>query len=135
MRNRTGILLFVGVLAVPGLYLFGTSGLNLLFNGDTRYFYQYRDPTSRVGKVDLVPGFVQLGTSKEEVETRLLRAGFEAWSTMYPQVPKGANSTLKFRLFAGAQDIFCSSELYLSLAFDNRDMLHSGYVEQGGACL
>jgi hypothetical protein len=135
VRNWIGAVLFLSVLAALGYYPFYALGLNLWFNGDTSYFYQHRDLRRGDGEINLVPTFVKVGDNKQKVEERLTRSGFEPWGTKYTEVPVGAKSVLNFRLLAGARNLFCSSELYLTFAFDSNDSLHSGFVEQGGVCL
>lgn len=107
----------------------------LLLNETTRYLYQYRDVTTRQNGPSLVPGLFYEGEAKTEVETQLLEAGLDALGTRYATLPPGSTSLQRFRLRAGARNIACGSELFVTVGYDAEDRLISATVEQGGACL
>ena len=123
-------------IALPVLYLtYWNYAPHLLLNETTRGLYSYREVTRQDGDVDLIPGFFRGGEAKSEVETRLLAAGLDAWNIAYEIVPPGVTSIQKFRLGAGARGIACGNELFLTIGYDDADLLTSATIAQGGACL
>ena len=139
--SMRGVARGIGALLTAGIGLFAAYlvsnyfALHLLLNDTTRHLSQYREITRRDGDVNLMPGLFQGGELKQSVEAQLLGAGLDAWGKKYAQMPPGAADMQRFRLWAGARDIACGSELFLTIGYDREDRLISATVEQGGACL
>lgn len=130
-----GIWLLV-IISLPVGWAFYQNHLWQRLPNDTlRYLYQYRALEDRDADTSLIPGLFKGGEPKEQVQARLVGDGLEVWDISYMALPAGARSMQAFHLDAGMLNLFCGSELFVVIGYDEKEQLTSATIQQGGACL